>query len=175
MHGLDGYVNVDVVPYTNVDVVADACHLPFQDKSALEIYAGHLLEHLPRPFDFLLECHRVLVRRGTLALVVPSVAHRSLDPNIIIGVMFGFWLDEDGNPNPDTPYGMHRTLWTMELLDHVARRCGFRQFRHIDPQDDPRLTAGADWQVGAEFIKTEIDPFIARANDIHRRILSESK
>jgi len=172
-HSIEGYLNVDIVPRRNVDIVADACNIPLDDGTVDEIYAGHLLEHLPRPIDFFLECHRLLKDRGTLTIVIPDICHTVQDRNIVIGVLFGFWLDEDGNPAPDNPEGMHRTFWSLETLRRVAYHCGFRYSGMIDPYDDPRLTAGADWQVGAEFIKDELNPDIVYANIIYKSILDQ--
>jgi SAM-dependent methyltransferase len=36
------------------------------------VIASHLLEHLPNPLGFLLDCHRVLRESGTLLLIVPD-------------------------------------------------------------------------------------------------------
>jgi SAM-dependent methyltransferase len=48
---------------------------PWRDASADAIYASHLLEHLTREEGarFLRECHRVLVPRGILRVVVPDL------------------------------------------------------------------------------------------------------
>ncbi len=172
-HSIDGYTNVDICSYSNVDVRADVMRLPFESETVDEIYAGHVLEHLDRPTDFFIECHRVLVSRGLLAVVVPDVATSNSDSNIQIGVLFGFWLDEDGNPDPNTKASVHRTLWSDFSVRGVAELCGFKCTVGIDPLHDERLVTGADWQVGAEFVKAELDPAIVYANNLHRRILGK--
>ena len=57
---LKGFINIDIDPRVNPDVVADVCKLPYEDNSVEEIYAGHVLEHIPMYIDALKEWHRVL-------------------------------------------------------------------------------------------------------------------
>lgn len=68
-----GYVNVDKVKNPNVDVVWDLENIPypFQNDSADEIYAEHVLEHLNNPIDVIKECHRILKPNGRLLIKVP--------------------------------------------------------------------------------------------------------
>lgn len=67
-----GWINCDYVPASGVDHVIDLTRpLPFPDSSADEIYASHVLEHIPEPLKLLLECHRVLKSGGTLIIRVP--------------------------------------------------------------------------------------------------------
>ena len=54
-------------------VRADAnFRLPFRDECFDEVYMVHVLEHLLRPYDVLLEVRRVLRRGGVLKLFVPN-------------------------------------------------------------------------------------------------------
>ncbi len=174
-HSIDGYTDVDIYPYPNVEVQTDVTRLPFENETIDEIYAGHVLEHLERPTDFFIECHRVLVSRGLLAVVVPDICHCRESTNITLGVLFGFWLDEDYRPDPDTKAGMHRTFWSASTLSNVASLCGFWFSHGIDSHTDPRLVTGADWQIGAEFVKAELDPVIMHANNLHRQIMEETQ
>ena len=170
-HSIAGYINIDIEPLTGVDLVADAVRLPFKSGVVDEIYAGHLLEHLSRPTDFFLECHRILVSQGQLAVVVPDICHNNPDANIIIGVLFGFWLDDDRVPDPHTKSGMHQTCWSADTLVSMAEYCGFEYSRVIDPQNDPRLVIGADWHTGVEFTKKELSPSVVYANTLHKQIM----
>lgn len=170
-HSIDGYTNIDIVPYDNVDVVTDACSLPYDNGTVDGIYAGHLLEHLQRPLDFLLECHRVLKEDGLLAIVVPDATHIGDDLNIKIGILFGFWLDDDKRPGSSKKADLHHTLWSMGTLIFAAEQCGFRYANNIDQHDDYRLVTGADWHIGAEFVKAELDPLIVHANALHGQII----
>lgn len=68
-----GYVGVDFNPDVDPDVLADVEHLPFEDDSADEIYASHVLEHLPYDSKALQEWLRVLKPGGMLTVVVPDI------------------------------------------------------------------------------------------------------
>lgn len=164
-HPLGEYVNVDVVLHPGVGVIADVYRLPFAQVSA--IYAGHLIEHLAYPIDFLLECWRVLEPGGALSLVIPDVTRMTAH---IDGILFGFWLNDDGEPDPDNVECLHRSWWSLETLIGVAEACGFELVDVIDRWNDPRLVAGADWQSGANFVKVKQDPMIGKAAGIYRAI-----
>ena len=53
------------------DVVGDAMCLPFADASADMILCTQVLEHVPRPWDLMSECRRVLKPGGFLVLSAP--------------------------------------------------------------------------------------------------------
>ncbi len=79
--GLDrrqGYVNVDRVPEHHPDLVCDVTWLaPIGDRTAAEVLAQDVLEHIPRAQcpTALREWNRVLADDGVLALRVPSLEH----------------------------------------------------------------------------------------------------
>jgi SAM-dependent methyltransferase len=50
----------------------DACSLPLADASVDVLFALHVVEHLPRPADFLHEAHRVLRPGGLLVMATPN-------------------------------------------------------------------------------------------------------
>jgi SAM-dependent methyltransferase len=63
---LAGWINLDMLPGTGVDVVADLdrCSevpLPFEDNSVTEILGSHVLEHIHQPLPLMQELHRVAV------------------------------------------------------------------------------------------------------------------
>lgn len=72
---IEDYVNVDVEPSVEPDVVADFTKsLPYEDGTVEEIVMMHTIEHVLEDlhqgiFD---ECHRVLVDGGTLLLAYPE-------------------------------------------------------------------------------------------------------
>lgn len=68
-----GWINIDRVRSEGVDVCVDlqASGLPFRDSSVDEVYASHILEHLPRWEELLFEIHRVLKPGGLLRIRVP--------------------------------------------------------------------------------------------------------
>ena len=63
---IPGTVNVD---YPNWD--ADKDQLPFESESVSVIHAYHFLEHCKEPVKVLQECQRVLIKGGTMNIVVP--------------------------------------------------------------------------------------------------------
>ena len=52
-------VNVNIGPFPNVDVVADAHHLPYADASVDAIFCEAVLEHLAQPHEAVKEMFRV--------------------------------------------------------------------------------------------------------------------
>ena len=52
-------VNVNIGPFPNVDIVADAHHLPYADASVDAIFCEAVLEHLAQPHEAVKEMLRV--------------------------------------------------------------------------------------------------------------------
>ena len=72
---IPGYVHCDLHPYDTIDKVFDASGpWPFEDNSAGQIYASHVIEHLPDPMPFFNEAWRVLHPKGTLIMRLPNGA-----------------------------------------------------------------------------------------------------
>src|ERR1051326_1310177 len=69
------WVNVDMNPIRNPDILASLDALPFDAGSAGRIYAGHVLEHVPvlDVAKVLGEMRRVLHSSGQLMVVGPDV------------------------------------------------------------------------------------------------------
>jgi SAM-dependent methyltransferase len=65
---------------------ADACRLPFKDKTFTGIIAHHVIEHLPDDAGFIQELHRVLGDGGFVILGTPN---RNRLASIIHGFFFG--------------------------------------------------------------------------------------
>lgn len=61
-------INVDVHPWKEIDVVADAHDLPFSDSSVDGIIFSWVLEHMKNPEKVISEMHRVLKSGGYLYL-----------------------------------------------------------------------------------------------------------
>ncbi|MDW8036745.1 MAG: methyltransferase domain-containing protein, partial [Thermoguttaceae bacterium] len=72
---LPGYETLDIIPAPWVDYVLDATKpLPFPDASFQEVYASHILEHVPwyQVEGVLREWVRILSPGGWLKLIVPD-------------------------------------------------------------------------------------------------------
>ncbi len=69
----EGWVNVDKHPCEGVDLVLDLDKdpLPFPDGSVDEVYASHVLEHLLKWEELVIEVHRVLKPRSRFEIIVP--------------------------------------------------------------------------------------------------------
>jgi len=68
---VDGYINLDLFPMQDVDVAADAHHLPFPATIFQRIECDAVLEHVRDPQRVMQEIERVLAPGGYLHLVTP--------------------------------------------------------------------------------------------------------
>jgi SAM-dependent methyltransferase len=66
-------ISTDVIATRWVDVVCDACALPFPSESVGALVMLDVLHHLPRPLDFIAEAARVLVPGGLMAMIEPWI------------------------------------------------------------------------------------------------------
>ena len=64
-------INLDIVKYPNVDIVADAHSLPFGDEYFDGVFCNAVLEHTIRPWIVAGEIQRVLKTGGTLCVQTP--------------------------------------------------------------------------------------------------------
>ena len=79
---IKGYIGVDSYKRCYPNIVADLNRpLNFaKENTAEEIYASHVIEHLPKWEEFLRECHRILKPGGTLTLKYPQAQCIALNP-----------------------------------------------------------------------------------------------
>ncbi|MDP2012886.1 MAG: class I SAM-dependent methyltransferase [Actinomycetota bacterium] len=70
---MEGVVNVDLMPYPNVDVVTSADGLPFADDSVDLVFSIAVLEHVPDPHAAIAELVRVLKPGGQAYVFVPFI------------------------------------------------------------------------------------------------------
>lgn len=73
----DGYVNVDIAAYKNVNWVTDlrVFPWPWTENSIEEICSNHFVEHIFDQERFFKECYRVLKKGGKLKINVPHVSN----------------------------------------------------------------------------------------------------
>lgn len=134
---LDGFIQVDIDPGVNIDLVSDISSLPmFGNDSVDEIYASHCFEY----FDayqapiVLAEWRRVLRPGGSLFLSVPDmdslmqIYQESKDLNRIIGPLFGRWGSSQG-------VIYHRVVYNFETLSRALQSAGFSQIKRFSPVD----------------------------------------
>ncbi len=75
------FINVDVFPFEEVDVVADAHHLPFADNSVDAIFNESLLEHVANPAVVIDEISRVIKPGGIIYTSVPFMTPFHASPD----------------------------------------------------------------------------------------------
>jgi len=76
-----GFVNVDVAPFPEVDIVADAIRLPFKDNSVDALVHESLFEHLPDPEAAAREIARVLKPGGIMYASIPFLTPYHASPD----------------------------------------------------------------------------------------------
>ena len=74
LRGRRDIINVDLFPFTDVDIVADATDLPLQNESVDFMINTALLEHVGNPHALVLEMKRVLVKGGVAFCYVPFIS-----------------------------------------------------------------------------------------------------
>lgn len=63
--------NIDLIPYKDVDIVANILKLPFKDHSVEGAISVETLEHIPGPLKAVSEIRRILKPSGLILSVVP--------------------------------------------------------------------------------------------------------
>lgn len=138
---LKGFINIDLDPNTNPELVADALHLPYEDNSIDEIYAGHLLEHFSEEEDVLKEWYRVLKPDGIITITVPDIEKGlnlykdgKLSLQWINGIVFGAQDRKEQN---------HHQVFNEEILKLQMNKY-FKDVNIISDSD--YLLARVPWQ-----------------------------
>ncbi len=151
------FINVDINPRWNPDVVADISSMPmFDDGSADVIVIHHCLEHFQcgEGIGMLKECYRILGKGGSLIVTVPNIRAlvkawitNRLTTQIFMTSIYGAYMGDDADTHK---WGfVPETL--MEQIAAAGRWTDLRPF-------DYRPIAGADiardfWILGAEAVK----------------------
>lgn len=71
---IPGFTNVDISPEAQPDILCDVTRMPMIETGTVEeIFASHILEHLPFDTPALHEWHRVLAPGGLITIAVPDI------------------------------------------------------------------------------------------------------
>ena len=73
-------INLDLFPGENVDVVADAENMPFDNDTFDLVVCQAVLEHVQNPQNIINEIHRVLKKHGHFYCTVPFLQGYHADP-----------------------------------------------------------------------------------------------
>ncbi|PKL69632.1 MAG: hypothetical protein CVV30_08770 [Methanomicrobiales archaeon HGW-Methanomicrobiales-1] len=65
------FINLDITPFSNVHIVADATQLPFKNNSIDAIVNIVILEHVPKPEKGVDEMYRVMKNKGVIYTHIP--------------------------------------------------------------------------------------------------------
>ncbi|MEM5852944.1 MAG: methyltransferase domain-containing protein [Candidatus Aenigmatarchaeota archaeon] len=160
---LKGFINLDAIPRTYVDVIADLYYgLPFKDNSFDVVYAGHVIEHLlyESALNLLSEIYRVLKPGGLTYIVIPDILkmYSQMDratfaEAVCIGIPntpFVEWYKSKDKTKEAVKllHGVHKTAWTAERLYECVKALPFREVSIEPPIRSrcPYLVAEAPWQ-----------------------------
>jgi len=144
---LDGFVNIDIDPRVKPDLIADSLHLPYEDESVDEIYAGHLLEHTTPEEEALKEWYRVLKKGGKITITVPDIEkslylfiNEKISLELLNQVVFG--------ANDRDEQNHHQVFTQFILLEQMNK-----YFKTKIVEDSPLALIKVNWQTIAEGIK----------------------
>lgn len=137
------YLNIDIRPLDNIDVVADAKNLPFKDCEHDAIESRNLVEHFSRHEidDLFKEWYRVLKPGGYVHIETVDMG----------GVMDRWrkiptenWMD--GMLGAQTyPENFHKFAFTVDIMKEKLKKAGFKdlQFNLFDFREIPRMIVHA--------------------------------
>ena len=152
-----GWINVDVNPKWEPDVVADGMSMPmFESNTADYIVLHQVYEHfgLGEATPLVRECHRILKPGGSLIVTTPNLdalcrawITGKIDDYIFCVNLYGAYMDDEAD--------RHKWLYTQRTLHQALkeavkwRALGAFDWRSIDGADIARDF----WILGAEGVK----------------------
>lgn len=149
------WVNVDVQPRWNPEIVADAAHLPmFEDGTVDLVVAHHILEHYGcgDGEGMIREAHRILKPGGSFIVCVPDVWELSsmwreghLSDQVYMTNMYGAYMNDEAD--------RHKWGYTKKSL-RLTLSVAFRQVRMFDWREIQGASIARDrWILAMEGIK----------------------
>ena len=130
-HSEKNYINLDIYPFKNVDIIHDMEKtLPFEDNKFEHIKCEHSLEHCSTHVipSILKECFRVLTKNGTIVIIVPCLEH-SIKSFLEASEeeRWGYRIEYIFGNQGKTQVGqqMHKTGFTADRLKYLCEQAGF--------------------------------------------------
>ena len=147
---LTGWTHIDSRPEVKPDLVLDVTNLiGVNDNVAEEVYACHVLEHIPRPdvLPTLREWKRVLMPGGILRVAVPNFlsVHKLYGQNVPLWRLIGLLCGRQ-----DYPENTHYMVYDYDYLAWMLAEAGFYDIKRWNP--DAVLPADYD-----DYSKAKID------------------
>jgi predicted SAM-dependent methyltransferase len=139
-----GYLHLDVDRNGwHLEFVRGADRLPFADNSVQEIYASHVLEHIPpyRLVSTLQEWHRILQPSGRVEVHVPNMSQLSKafqEGDVtrkwaVVAALFGHVSANAAADHPDKITGgaRHQSCFDFALLQWTLASAGFIRVKDL--------------------------------------------
>lgn len=122
-----------------VDIVADACALPFPDASLGYLIACHVIEHIWDTIGALAEWYRVIRPGGYVFLIVPHRDRCQPDDTMEITTIAELEARHSGKIAVPDDYGpggfyAHRSYWRMPDFVALVEHLGMVVYRTEDPE-----------------------------------------
>lgn len=151
------WINVDLQPKWNPDIVADCTSLPMiEDGSAAVVVIHHGAEHLTveKADTLFKECHRMLAKGGSLLIFLPDL--RALAKRWLVGGitdyiyivnLMGAYIEDEAD--------RHKWHYTPESLKEKLENCGaWSRIGHFDWRKIEGSDLARDWWIlGMEAVK----------------------
>jgi predicted SAM-dependent methyltransferase len=130
---LEGWINCDLY---GSDMDMDIRSLPFDDNSADEIMAIHVLEHFYKHdiLNVLIEWHRVLKVGGKLVAELPCLdrvlSHflNGSSDNLTLWALYG-----DPGTHKDGEPALHKWCWSKKAFKGLLEQAGFTEITEETP------------------------------------------
>ena len=162
---LEGWVNVDIDPDSEPDVLADLSGpLPFEDGVAGFMHTEDFIDQLDLPGArrFLQECHRILAPGGVIRILTPDVEQLTRMYLESPGELLALWRENVPVPleletaaeilNLGMRFAGHTFLYDETTLSRLLQECGFEPRRCTFNSSEAPELCGIDLRQPGEAI-----------------------
>lgn len=130
---IEGYTNLDIYPFENVDILHDIeKRLPFENDSIEEIYCHHALEHcsMEAISSMLKDWNRVLKTDGKIRIITPEInscMKKFLETPESDSNKWGYMIEYIlGGQHHQEGQQFHKSAYTVERLKNLVENSGFK-------------------------------------------------